>query len=205
MAKISVYAPIAYLVLLLSSLALFSTIYRRRKVQRLVGLKPWFPAHDARNIYLSLKEKTSPKVPEKMLRAALLRRATEDIKRIMVLQESKPALVELHQRSAVGDELWTRFLATEKLMDAEVMECVQEANILKPGWAQTLFATAAEIVHNERLRQRLAQITEQKEKEKERWEKEKEKVTVEFEKEVEGAYGTSADKPDTKKKGKNKK
>ncbi|KAK9245564.1 Sec62/63 complex, subunit Sec66 [Lipomyces tetrasporus] len=183
MGKVSLYAPIAYLVLLISSLALFSTIYRRRKVRRLIGLKPWFEEHDARDIYLSLKAQTSPKVPEKMLKAALLRRATEDVRRIMSLQESKPALAELHQRGAVGDEIWTRFLAAEKVMDAEVMECAGEANAIKPGWAQTLFPSAAEIVHNSRIRDHLTEVPELQRAEREKWEKEREKVVSELEKE----------------------
>ncbi|KAK9482868.1 Sec62/63 complex, subunit Sec66 [Lipomyces starkeyi] len=187
MGKISLYAPIAYLVLLLSSLALFSTIYRRRKVRRLVGLKPWFDEHDSRDIYLSLKVQTSPKVPEKMIKAALLRRATEDVRRIMSLQESKPALAELHQRGAVGDEIWTRFLAAEKVMDAEIMECAGEANFIKPGWAQTLFPSAAEIVQNSRIRDRLAQVPELQKEEREKWERVRETVLSELENEIDTA------------------
>ncbi|KAK9467161.1 Sec62/63 complex, subunit Sec66 [Lipomyces arxii] len=185
MAKVSVYAPIAYLILLLSSLALFSAIYRKRRVQRLVGLKPWFGSHDARDIYLSLKRVETPKLPEKMLKAALLRRASEDLRRIMTLQESKPALTELHQRGVVGDEVWTRFLAAEKVMDAEIMECVAEANALKPGWAQTLFASASEIAQNARIRERLAKVQEAQRIEKEKWENEREMVKEEFTKEIE--------------------
>ncbi|KAK9356340.1 Sec62/63 complex, subunit Sec66 [Lipomyces doorenjongii] len=201
MGKISLYAPIAYLVLLLSSLALFSTIYRRRKVRRLVGLQPWFGEHDSRDIYLSLRAQTSPKVPEKMLKAALLRRATEDVRRIMSLQESKPALGELHQRGAVGDEIWTRFLAAEKVMDAEIMECAGEANFIKPGWAQTLFPSAAEIVQNSRIRERLAQVPELQKEEREKWEKVREKVLSELENENDtGATETEAKKANKKKK-----
>ncbi|KAK9241349.1 Sec62/63 complex, subunit Sec66 [Lipomyces kononenkoae] len=200
MGKVSLYAPIAYLVLLLSSLALFSTIYRRRKVRRLVGLKPWFDEHASRDIYLSLKAQTSPKVPEKMLKAALLRRATENVRRIMSLQESKPALAELHQRGAVGDELWTRFLAAEKVMDAEIMECAGEANTIKPGWAQTLFPSAAEIVHNSRIRERLAQVPELQKEEREKWQIVRETALSELENENGASVDTEVKKASKKKK-----
>ncbi|KAK9478745.1 Sec62/63 complex, subunit Sec66 [Lipomyces japonicus] len=174
MARVSVYAPIAYLVLLLSCLALFSTVYRRRKVRRLVNLTPWFGPHDSRQIYESIKalpSTTGQKIPEKTIKAALLQRATENVRRIMVLQESKPALTELHQRGSIGDEIWTRFLAAEKLMDGEIMECAGEANLIKPGWAQVLFASAAEIVHNQRLREKLGhQVPAWQEQERLKWE-----------------------------------
>ncbi|KAK9448462.1 Sec62/63 complex, subunit Sec66 [Limtongia smithiae] len=184
MGKVSLYAPIAYLGLLLTCLVLFSTVYRRRKVQRLIGLKPWFGEHTEREIYLSLKAQNAPRVPDKMLKAALMTRAAEDVRRIMTLQESKPALMELHQRGAVGDELWARFLAAEKVMDAEVMECAAEANALKAGWAQQLFQNAAEMVHNYRLRERLAKVPAEQAQAKERWAAESARAEAELEKTV---------------------
>ncbi|KAK9475465.1 translocation protein sec66 [Dipodascopsis tothii] len=157
MAQISVYAPIAYLGILLGSLILFSSVYRKRRVQRLAALEPWFGPSDAKAIHLAVKALARDRpVPDKVVKAALIRRAAENIRRIIVLQEAKPALLELHQKGTVGDEQWTRFTLAEKLMDAEIMECAQEANALKPGWAQLLFGSAAEIVQNERLRARIA-------------------------------------------------
>ncbi|KAK9461945.1 Pre protein translocase subunit Sec66-domain-containing protein [Lipomyces oligophaga] len=163
MGKVSVYTPIAYLVLLVTALAIFSAVYRRRKVQKLVELEPWFGEHIARNVYLTLKTQTNTKVPDKMLKAALLRRAVEDVSRLMSLQENKPALAELNQRGAVGDELWTRYVTAEKIMEVEVQECAMEANTLKPGWAQTLFPSAAEIVQNTRIRERLDKVAKERE------------------------------------------
>lgn len=150
-------------------------------MRRLISLAPWFGSHLQRDIYITLKNQNDPKVPEKMLEAALLRRAAENVRRIMSLQESKPSLAELHQRGAVGDDVWTRFLAAEKIMDAEVMECAGEANAIKPGWAQVMFQSAAEIVHNDKIHERLALVSERHQKEKERMEALRSQAAAELE------------------------
>jgi translocation protein SEC66 len=93
--------------------------------------------HLQRDIYFSLlqldssplKEKKSPAVPETVLKASLLRRATEDIDRIMVIREQKQALALLLQRGSVGDDLWQRFLRAEKEMEDEIRDVVNEV-----GW-----------------------------------------------------------------------
>lgn len=96
-------------------------------------LTPWFPPHLQRNIYLSLlhlePESGSEKsvaVPESVLKAALLRRATEDIRRIMQIRSAKQALSSLLQRGSVGDDLWQRFLRAEKEMEEELRDVVSE-------------------------------------------------------------------------------
>jgi translocation protein SEC66 len=86
-----------------------------------------------RNIYLSLlheepaegQEKT-PKVPESLLRAALLRRAVEDIHRIIQIRSAKQACSTLLQRGSVGDDLWQRFQRAEKEMEEELRDVVME-------------------------------------------------------------------------------
>jgi translocation protein SEC66 len=72
------------------------------------------------------KEKKGPVVPETVLKAALLRRATEDINRLMALRSQKPALAGLLQKGSVGDDLWQRFLRAEKDMEDEVRDVVSE-------------------------------------------------------------------------------
>jgi len=74
------------------------------------------------------KEKKAPAVPETVLKAALLRRATEDINRIMAIRDQKQALALLLQRGSVGDDLWQRFLRAEKEMEAEIRDVVQEVS-----------------------------------------------------------------------------
>jgi translocation protein SEC66 len=131
--------PTAYLVILIGSLYSFSSVYRQRQLARASKLEPWFPQHVTRDIYLSLlhldpeaassngeKEKKLSKVPDSVLKAALLKRAVEDIQRIVQLRQAKPALQTLLQRGSVGDELWQRFQRAEQEMELEVKDVVNE-------------------------------------------------------------------------------
>jgi translocation protein SEC66 len=129
----------------------FSSIYRKRKASKNLlleyctlrladyhpdqsaSLAPWFPPHLQRNIYLSLlhlepekgKEKV-PVVPDSVVRASLLRRAVEDIHRIIQVRTAKQACSTLLQRGSVGDDLWQRFLRAEKEMEDELRDVVVE-------------------------------------------------------------------------------
>lgn len=175
---LSLAVPLAYLGVLIGSLATFSSLYRKRKartslylslesnplvsrsrllcplplalcgngikrranntssfaLEKAMSLEPWFPAHLQRDIYFSLlhldpssqSEKKTPNVPESVQKAALLRRATEDIRRVMTLRNQKQALSVLLQRGSVGDDLWQRFMRAEKEMEEEVRDVVSE-------------------------------------------------------------------------------
>lgn len=130
--------PTAYLIILIGSLYSFSSVYRQRQLARASKLEPWFPQHVTRNIYLSLlhldpetagnDEKKLSKVPDSVLKAALLKRAVEDIQRIVQLRQAKPALQTLLQRGSVGDELWQRFQRAEQEMELEVKDVVNEVS-----------------------------------------------------------------------------
>lgn len=130
--------PVLYLTILIGSLATFSSLYRKRQVAKAAKLESWFPPHRARDIYLSLlhlepadasnDEKKLSKVPDSILKAALLRRALEDIQRIVILRTSKQALQALLQRGSVGDELWQRFQRAEQEMELEVKDVVAEVS-----------------------------------------------------------------------------
>lgn len=139
-----------YLGILGGSFAAFSSLYNKRKActshtlslsyyavtnlhkAKSASLAPWFGPHVQRNIYLSLlhiepedgDEKAA--VPETVLKAALLRRATEDILRIVQIRNSKQALSSLLQRGSVGDDLWQRFLRAEKEIEEELRDVVAE-------------------------------------------------------------------------------
>lgn len=145
--------PFAYLGLLVGSLATFSSVYRKRRAggcplrhffrvhvhraykttARSTSLEPWFDPHVQRNIYLSLlhhepqpgQDKATP-VPDSILKAALLQRAVEDIRRILAIRGAKQPLSQLLQRGSVGDDLWQRFLRAEKEMEAELRDVVEE-------------------------------------------------------------------------------
>lgn len=107
----------------------------REYVAQSATLAPWFPPHLQRNIYLSLLhldsedgEKKSPAVPESVIRAALLRRAVEDIHRIVQVRSAKQACSTLLQRGSVGDDLWQRFERAEKEMEEELRDVVMEVS-----------------------------------------------------------------------------
>lgn len=171
-----------------------------RDVAQSASLAPWFPPHLQRNVYLSLLHlepeagsEKAPKVPESVLRAALLRRAVEDIHRIIQVRTAKQACSSLLQRGSVGDDLWQRFQRAEKEMEEELRDVVMEvgtllgslwivadskqANALAPNWGQTIFQSANEIAANTMFRKRLNDITAQTEAEKEWWEKRRQSVS----------------------------
>jgi translocation protein SEC66 len=151
----------------------------------------------------------APKVPESVIRAALLRRAVEDIHRIIQIRTAKQACSSLLQRGSVGDDLWQRFQRAEKEMEEELRDVVmevgcparpgrnfssylfiswltqrQQANALVPGWGQIIFQSANEIAANKALRDRLEEIEEQTERDKEWWEKRRSSIKTEFMKEL---------------------
>ena len=121
--------PIAYLVILVGSLSVFSNLYRKRQQASAAALEPWFPTHVQRNIYLTLLHQDEPKIPDNILKAALLRRATEDIHRIVQIRNAKNALQVLLQRGSVGDDLWQRFQRAEKEIEEELRDVVQEVSL----------------------------------------------------------------------------
>jgi translocation protein SEC66 len=120
--------PVAYLFILIGSLTVFSNLYRKRQAAAASSLEPWFPPHIQRNIYLSLLHQEEPKAPDSILKAALLRRATEDIHRIVQIRNAKQALQVLLQRGSVGDDLWKRFERAEKEIEEELRDVVQEVS-----------------------------------------------------------------------------
>ncbi|KAL8999730.1 MAG: hypothetical protein Q9169_001547 [Polycauliona sp. 2 TL-2023] len=189
---ISLTVPFAYLGILIGSLATFSSLYRRRKAAKSSSLEPWFGPHTQRDIYLSLlhlepepgKDKL-PVVPDGVLKAALLHRAVEDIKRILEIRNAKQALSNLLQRGSVGDDLWQRFLRAEKEIEAELRDVVEEANALQSGWGQTIFQSANEMHHNSILREKLTAIQAQGKSDKEWWQQEKASIQSKFLKELE--------------------
>lgn len=225
---VSLTVPFAYLGILVGSLATFSSLYRKRKAgayisllslvcldcaddcsARSSSLEPWFGPHLQRDVYLSLlhlepepgKDK-SPVVPDGVLKAALLQRAVEDIRRILEVRNAKPALSNLLQRGSVGDDLWQRFLRAEKEIEAELRDVVEEvrperpsilyiltlqnqANALQSGWGQTIFQSANEMHHNTMLRKKLNTIQDRGKADKEWWQQEKATIKSKFMKELE--------------------
>jgi translocation protein SEC66 len=176
--------PIAYIGILAGSFGVFTSLYRKRQAANAASLEPWFPTHLQRNVYLSLLHMEEPKVPDSILKAALLRRATEDIHRIVQIRNAKQALQVLLQRGSVGDDLWQRFQRAEKEIEEELRDVVNEANAFVPNWGQTIFQSASEMAQNNHIRERLAEIESKAPAEKEWWENRRAGIQSEFMKEL---------------------
>lgn len=127
-------------------------------------IPPWYPTHPERDLYVSLLNQTEPKVSDALLKAALIRRAIADVRRVVKLREDKPALQNLLQKGSVGDDLWNSLLAAEKELEAELVEVIHEANSFVPGWGQLIFQTAGEMVQNEKMRKTFEELHEVREK-----------------------------------------
>ncbi|KAL2756411.1 hypothetical protein ACRALDRAFT_1081721 [Sodiomyces alcalophilus JCM 7366] len=194
---LSLALPVAYLFVLGGSLYTFSTIYRKRKAAQSANLAPWFGPHLQRDVYLSLlhlgpgddeqdkeKKESSPPIPDSVIRAALLRRAVEDIRRLVQIRTAKQACSSLLQKGSVGDDLWQRFQRAEKEMEDELRDVVMEANALVPNWGQIIFQSANEIAANTNLREKLDGIQEQTEAEKAWWEKRRAAIQADFMREL---------------------
>ncbi|KAJ4272233.1 Translocation protein S66 [Fusarium torreyae] len=193
--------PFAYVLVLGSALMTFSTIYRKRQAAESANLAPWFGPHLQRNVYLSLLHLTpedgsekGPKIPDSVLRAALMRRAVEDIRRLIQIKSAKQACGSLLQRGSVGDDLWQRFQRAEKEMEEELRDVVTEANALAPNWGQSIFQSAHEMTANAAMRNSVEEILVQAESEKEWWEKRRGQIQSEFMKELDGSEQSSSAK-----------
>ena len=183
--------PIAYISLLLTSLYTFSHLYRRRKALASSSLAPYFTPHTQRDLYFSLQALTEDhKVPDSVLRAALLERAVEDIKRIVEIRTKKPALQTLLARGVVGEKIGERLNRAEQEMEAEVKDVVAEANALSGStgggaagqgtWGQTIFQSASEMYNNRGLKERLERVKRTVEPEKKKWEDQRERSRKEL-------------------------
>lgn len=120
--------------------------------------EPWYPFHPERDLYISLLQKADPPASESLLKAALLRRAAEDVSRIIKIREDKPALQALMQKGSVGDDLWSSCITAEKELEAELLEVVAEANTFHSGWGQFIFGSAGEILGHEKIKDLLLAI-----------------------------------------------
>jgi len=194
---IGLLGPIAYIGVLVGSLGTFSLLNRKRKAAKDASLKPWFGPHTSKNIYLSLlhlEPGSGPAVPESVLKAALLRRATEDIHRVLEIRKVKQALSSLLQRGSIGDNLWQSFQRAEKEIEDELRDVVTEANAFSPNWGATIFQTANEMAANSILRTRIDDIQARAKTEIDWWERKRAAIQQDFMKELtEGAVdnGTS--------------
>lgn len=125
---------------------------------------PWFPEHVARNQYIALLQ-AEPEATDNQLMAALLRRAMEDVVRVLSMREDKQVLANLVKQGTLGDDIWTQFTLSEKELEAEIMAVIEEANTFKEGWGQTILQTASEMVMHEKTKQLQKELAVRKEEE----------------------------------------
>jgi len=111
----------------------------------------WFPENEARANYIALLQQTDPEASEAQLKAALMRRAIEVVKRIISMREDKPLLSGLVKQGVIDDDTWMEFTASEKELEFEIREIVEEANTFKEGWGHTILQSASEMVNWKRI------------------------------------------------------
>jgi translocation protein SEC66 len=170
----SAIAAIAYLILVVGSLAIFSTIYRRRRALQSSNLEPWFPEHKERDIYLTLLHFDTPVSP-KLLKAALFERAREDISRIYKLRESKTAATLLLQKGSISESTFQQIIAAEADLNAEIADVMAEAKALGgEEWGQNILPQANEYHQKSTILKTIERAKKMAETNKKEWVEEQE-------------------------------
>ncbi|SCU87203.1 LAME_0D09164g1_1 [Lachancea meyersii CBS 8951] len=172
MKAVSFYTPLIYVSILVISLTVFASHYRKKTVKELSELPSMFDESVARDLYFELKQMNDTgdaKVHEKVLKAALLNRGAEAIRRTLKLKESEPQVTMLYKNGCVGEEYWKRYQNEVKLVDLEFKDAIQEAERLQPGWPQLYVAVSKEICFNQALKRRFQAILLRKEVFSEQW------------------------------------
>jgi translocation protein SEC66 len=161
-----------YLALVLGSLTVFSTIYRRRKALQLSSIEPWFPDHPNRDIYLTLLHQ-EPACPPQLLKAALLERAREDISQVYILRESKAAGSQLLQKGSISEVTFQRIVAAESELNAEIADVMAEAKALGgEEWGSSILPQANESYQKRIVLEAIERSKALAEFERRRWDEE---------------------------------
>ena len=169
----SAVAPIAYLILVLGSLTIFSTVYRRRKALQSASLEPWFPNHHERDVYLTLLHLENPPCPPKLLKTALLERAREDISRVYSLRESKTAATQLLQKGSISESTFQQIAHSEMELNLEIQDVTAEAKALGgTDWGETIFAQANELYQKNLILEIIERSKSYGEQERKKWDEE---------------------------------
>lgn len=174
--RISVFTPLIYVAVMVTAFVIFSVLYRRHRLQKLIEVEPIFGHNYTLEIYENLKDKYNNKElpkedrpPEKAVKAALLRRAVEAIRRSLKLKENEPVFNKLYQDGLIGDDVYKQFEFQNKVQQLELKEIVEECQLFNKDWPATFFPVAQEICYNEALRRRLHAMDDRSEKLAELW------------------------------------
>ncbi|KAF3987290.1 hypothetical protein FT663_01944 [Candidozyma haemuli var. vulneris] len=168
--KMSVLTPLIYVAVMLSAFTAFSILYRRHRLHKLVSVEPIFGKNHSLELYEILREKYQDKSlakdkrpPEKVVKAALLRRAVEAIRRSLKLKENEPVFTKLYQDGLIGDDVFKQFELQQKVQQLELKDIVEECQSFHKEWPQSFFPVVQEICYNEALRRRLHAMDERSE------------------------------------------
>ncbi|QBM88763.1 translocation protein SEC66 [Metschnikowia aff. pulcherrima] len=174
--RISVYTPLVYVGVMVTAFAIFSVLYRRHRLRKLIGVEPLFAHNHALDLYTAVKDKYYDKLapkderpPEKAVKAALLRRAVEAIRRSLKLKENEVVFNRLYQEGLIGDDVFQQFVLQNKVQQAELSDIVQESRQFSAQWPEAFFPVAQEICFNEALRRRLNAMDDRSESLLEMW------------------------------------
>eukprot|EP00835_Amoeboradix_gromovi_P005005 NODE_432_length_8732_cov_0.302907.p4 type:complete len:171 gc:universal NODE_432_length_8732_cov_0.302907:3310-2798(-) len=89
----------------------------------------------------------------KKIAPALMKRAVANIKKMIKLREDKQSVTILLKYGSVGDDLWNELNAAEEMLSHEIMDTVESAELIKPGWGQSIFPEAQQIVQVEQRKE----------------------------------------------------
>lgn len=148
--KISVYTPLIYVTIMIGALVVFSIKYRQKKLKELTSRKPFFDRNIAKEMYFELVN-ADEKPNEQVLKAALIRRGAECIKRTLKLKEFTPFMNVLYHKGSISDDLWERFQTAQKVEEIEIQELVQETEKYRKGWVSKFLPLLQEVCLNEAL------------------------------------------------------
>ncbi|KAG0227589.1 Sec62/63 complex, subunit Sec66 [Mortierella sp. GBAus27b] len=139
---------------------IFGFFWRRRKTV-IDASDTWFPENQARLQYIALLQQEDPEAPEAQLKAALMHRAVEVVRRIITMREDKPALASLVKQGIVGDETWMDLQFAEKTLEDEIRAVMEEAETFKEGWSSTILQSASELIRHEHIQEEKAKREEE--------------------------------------------
>lgn len=160
---VSVYTPLIYGAVLIIYLMIFASQYRKRRIKALTELPSIFDENDARALYFQVKQLSEEQsVHEKVIKALLLNRGAEAVRRSFKLKELEPQVDILYKNGSIGEEYWQRYQNEVKLAEVEFKEALQDAESLQAGWAQIYVALCKEICFNQALSRRYKSIFKRK-------------------------------------------
>ncbi|KAL2912971.1 Translocation protein S66 [Polyrhizophydium stewartii] len=150
MAHSSLWLPLVYVTSLAVLFALFARYNKGRQLQHNQS-SSYFPLHTAKYEYEELAEQFSPEDPfgQMVLISSLMKRAVEDVRRVLKIREEKPPLQQMVRDGIVGEELFDRIVRAEQELEAELQMVMEDAEMYREGWGKTIFQEASQIAQQQ--------------------------------------------------------